>query len=79
MINYKAHFLDKLVDIFSENPDLSIGEVLHNILYTKNLGCHYFYASDETIYSSTELFHNNGIEKDEILTEEDFLKWINKY
>ena len=65
-INYKGAILQKIDEAIEKNPNLSVGEVLFQFLHKPQLsGKHYFYATDQEIYTSVEKFCKEGIEIEE--------------
>lgn len=75
-MSYKGSFVQQLIKAFSNNPEQSIGEVLHEVIGKYSLGKHYFEASDEEIYQATEKFVKIGQEKEEPLPEPEFYFWV---
>jgi len=70
-INYKGAILQKLDEAVEKNPNMSFGEVLFQFLHKPQLkGKHYFYATNEEIYTSIEEYCKNGTEIEATLTEQ---------
>ena len=67
-INYKGAILQKIDEAIEKNPNLSVGEVLFQFLHKPQLlGKHYFYATDQEIYTSLEKFCKEGSEIEETI------------
>lgn len=78
-INYVGSFLLKLEEALVNNADMSIGEVLFSSFRKENMnGGHFFYATNEEIYTALEKFCKFTSEEDEVMYEEEFNKWISK-
>lgn len=78
-INYRASFLMKMSSAIENNPTLTLGEILYSFLHKDNLkGMHFWYASDEDIYTALENFNKFGIEEDEPLDVQAFNFWVEK-
>jgi hypothetical protein len=70
-INYTGAILQKLEEAVEKNPNMTIGEVLFQFLHKPQLkGKHYFYATNEEIYTSLEKFCKHGTEIETTFTEE---------
>ena len=77
-INYLGSFLIQLEEAFEKNPDMQIGEVLFSAFHKSNMNNkHFFYATDEEMYTALERFNKFGQdEEDEPLTEQAFSFWV---
>lgn len=76
-INYTGSFLLKLEEAFDKNPDMTIGEIMYSAFRGSNMkGKHFFYASDEEMYTALENFLKFEEDNDEPLSEQDFSFWV---
>lgn len=75
---HKTAFIGALSNALADNPDNTIGEILMSVLHCSNFnGKHFFYVSDEEIYTATENFNSIDM-SDEIFTETEFDEWRDK-
>ena len=76
-INYKGNIISKLYTAMEKNPTMSFGEILHSFTHKNNFGGqHFFYQTDEDIYTSLEKFTKIKEEEDEPLSSNEFEFWV---
>lgn len=65
-----------LFDIFQKKDGFTVGEkftAVEKLLKNKK----YYNSTDKEIYEAMEQYKNTPVEVDEVMTEEEFIGWVN--
>ena len=76
MKNYKGNIHHILFEILQKKDGFSVGEKLtaiEKLLESKKL----FNSNDQQIYEAMEKYRDEPLDEDEILTDEEFIGWVN--
>jgi len=76
-INYKGSIFSQIERAITENPTMTVGEILYSVVRKQNTkGKHFFYMTDQEMYEALERFNTIQEDKDEPLNEQEFDFWI---
>lgn len=74
--SYVGNVHEILFDIFQKKDGFTVGEkftAVEKLLKNKK----YYNSTDKEIYEAMERYKNTPVEVDEVMTEEEFIGWVN--